>query len=207
MRAILILAAVAGTAWGQYWYPRNTVSFGLGAGQPRADLAGPFEDSVGLTVAYGRRFHRYLQADVGLDTLFSAGRVRDYLPTASFGDLRIRDYQFLVPAGLRAILPIDRGRLLVSAGGGGVYLRYTELLRQPGDDFRIDCTVCNSRHGLGYYGLLGVSVAVDRHRHYRIGVTSKVYQGHTDGDPLGLVPALRTRDRWVNVFGELGLSF
>ena len=32
-------------------------------------------------------------------------------------------------------------------------------------------------------------------------------EGHTDGDPLGFIPPFRSRDRWVNVFGEFGVSF
>jgi hypothetical protein len=204
-KAILFLVTVA-PLLGQSWYPKNNFTFGLGAGRPRGDLAGPFGDSAGISVAYGRRFHRYLQADLGLDTIFGAGRVHDYYPTG-FGDLRIRDYQFLIPFGGRAILPLERGRFLISGGGGGVHLRYTELLRQPSAYFQIDCPVCNSRSGWGYYGLAGASVFLDRQKHFRFGVTSKVYQGHTDGDPLGSVPAKRTRDHWINIFGEVGFSF
>ncbi len=204
MKYLLMLVAIP--LFGQYWYPRHNFTVGLGAGQPRADLAAPFADSVGLSIAYGWRFHRNLQADIGLDTLFGAAGVRDYMPSA-FGDLRIRDYEFLIPFGLRGILPLDRGRFLVSAGGGGVHLRYHELLRQPAEYFQIDCRVCNSRSGWGYYGLLGASFAVDRRQHFRLGATAKIYQGHTDGDPLGLAPPFRSRDRWVNVFGEFGVSF
>jgi hypothetical protein len=42
---------------------------------------------------------------------------------------------------------------------------------------------------------------------FRLGVTGKVYQGHTRGDEFGLLPAFRTRDRWANVTGEFGISF
>jgi hypothetical protein len=102
---------------------------------------------------------------------------------------------------------MEDGRLLLSAGGGGAYLRYTELLRQPSDFFRFECPVCSSRSGWGYYGLVGGSVALDRRQLFRLGVTARVYQGHTDGEFLGLVPPIRTRDRWVNVFGEFGVTF
>ena len=205
MRPLLLLAAAV-PLLGQSWYPRNTFSFGVGAGRPQADLAGFFSDSAGISVSYGYRFHRNLQADAGFDTVFGAARVRDFIRTG-FGDLRIRDYQFLIPFGVRAILPLEHGRFLISGGGGGVHMRYTELLRQPSDFFRIDCPVCSSRTGWGYYGLVAASVVLDRSQHFRFGVTSRVYQGHTDGDPLGFAPGARTRDRWVNVFGEFGFSF
>ncbi|MBI3693736.1 MAG: outer membrane beta-barrel protein [Acidobacteria bacterium] len=205
MKTLLLLAA-AGPLLAQSWFPRHNFTVGVGAGRPQAELAGPFTDSPGMSFGYGYRFHRYLQADVGLDSVFGAARVNDYL-TTDFGDRRIRDYQFLIPFGARAILPLEHGRFLISGGGGGVHMRYTELLSQPSTYFRLDCRVCSSRSGWGYYGLVGAAVAVDRQQHFRFGVTSKVYQGHTDGDPLGNVPGVRTRDRWVNVFGEFGVSF
>jgi len=206
MRMLLLLVAAASTALGQYRYPRHNFTVGGGAGRPRGELAGLLGDSPALTVGYGYRLHRNLQVDVGLDALFGAAGIQDYLPS-QFGDLRIRDYQFLIPAGMRAILPLERGRLLLSAGGGGVHMRYTELLRQPSDYFSIDCRVCSSRYGWGYYGLVGASVGLDRQQRFRFGVTAKAYQGYTNGDPLGALPGLRTRDRWVNVFGELGIGF
>jgi hypothetical protein len=199
----LVLSA---PVWAQSWYPSHNLTVGLGAAQPRADLEGLFSKSAGLSINYGYRFHPNFQADLGLDTVFYAARVRDFLPTG-FGDLRIRDYQFLVPFGARAILPLERGRLQLSAGGGGAYLRYSELLSQPSDYFRLACRVCAVRSGWGYYGLVGGRVALDRRQRFHAGVTTRVYQGHTDGAPLGFLPDFRTRDRWVNLFGEFGVSF
>lgn len=190
----------------QGYYPRHNLNLGLGAGMPGADLRVPFSDSVGMGVNYGYRFHRYFQAEIGFDTLFGAARIRDFLPT-EFGDRRIRDYQILLPFGGRAILPLAGGRLLVSGGGGGAYMRYQERISQPSEYVRLDCPVCTARHGVGYYALLGASVSADRGQRFWIGVTTRVYRGHTDGDPLGPVPGVRTRDHWVTAFGEFGVSF
>ena len=71
----LLLLLVAAPVFAQYWYPKNTFTIGVGAGQPRADLAAPFADSVGISVAYGRRLNRYVQADLGLDTRSEERRV------------------------------------------------------------------------------------------------------------------------------------
>ncbi|MGH9658636.1 MAG: hypothetical protein ACRD96_08835 [Bryobacteraceae bacterium] len=200
----MLLAALA-AAPGLAQYHHN-FRLGLGSGQPRANLRSLYRDSFGLALGYGFRFHPYMQLDAGLDSVFGAAGVRDFLPS-QFGDLRIRDYQFLVPVGGRVILPFLSDRAQIHAGGGAAYMRYTERVRQPSDYFRIDCSVCASRHGWGYYGLVGASVGVDRRNHWRIGVSSRIYRGHTDGDPLGAVDAVRTRDHWVNIFGEMIFSF
>lgn len=206
MKPLVLITVLAGALAAQDYYPHHNVTFGVGAAQPRADLRPNFETSPGITLGYGYRFQRYFQADLGLDVVFGAAGVRDYLNTG-FGPLRIRDYQFFLPFGGRAILPLAKGRFLFSGGGGGVWGHYTELLHQPSDFYRIDCPVCGSRSGWGYYTLLGTTVFLDRNMHWRVGATGKVYRLHTEGDPLGTVPGLRTRDHWVNVYGEFGVSF
>jgi len=196
----------AGPAMAQDYYPRHNFSFGAGAGRPQADLRGALTDSPGLTVGYGYRFHPNFQADVGLDVLFGAADIVDYLDTG-LGFLRIRDREFLLPFGGRAILPFFKGRVLLSGGGGGVFMRYAELLRQPSNYFRVACPACGARNGWGYYALVNTSFFLDRNQHFRLGVTSKMYRGYSDGDALGWIPDLRTRDRWLNLFGEVGFSF
>lgn len=202
----LALLALAAVLPAQEYYPRHNLTFGLGAAQPRADLKGLLQDSPGISFGYGYRFQRYFQADAGFETVFGAADVRDYLNTG-FGPLRIKDYQFFIPFGGRAILPLIGGRLLFSGGGGGAYLRYTELLHQPSYYWNIDCPVCTSRSGWGYYALVDISAFLDRTQHFRVGAVSKVYRGHTDGDPLAAVPGFRTRDHWVNIMGQVGFSF
>ncbi len=202
---ILAVLAVAVPLAAQSYYPRHNFTFGAGAAQPRADIATPFTNSPGISIAYGYRFHRYFQADTGLDVVFGAADIRDFFQSELFGYLRIRDYEFFIPFGGRAILPL--GRLMIFGGAGGAHMRYTELLRQPIGYYRIDCPVCSTRSGWGYYALAGVNVFLDRGRHFRLGVTSRVYRGHTEGDPLGRVPGIRTRDRWIKTFGEIGFSF
>ena len=200
--AVLLLGAVAPLL--AQSYPHHNITLGMGGASPGADLAGFFSGSFGMGANYGYRFHRLFQADLGFETLFGAARVKDFYET-DFGPLRIKDYQYFVPMGGRALVPL--GRVLISAGGGGAYMKYSERIRQPSDFYRIACPVCQSRSGWGYYGLLGFSVALDRRHMFRLGVTTRVYRGHTDGEPLGSVPGIRTRDMWVNTLGEFGLSF
>ena len=206
MRLPLLLLLTVATAFPQTSYYRHTVSVDGAAVLPRGELRSLFADSFGLGFDYGFRFHPYFQVDTGLKTVFGAARINDYLDSA-FGRLRIRDYQFFVPFGGRVIVPLANDRIQFYAGGGGAYLRYTERLRQPGDNFRIDCDVCASRHGLGSYGIAGADVALDRYRHFRLGGGARVIRGNTEGDPLGNVPARRTTDRWIDAFARFSFSF
>jgi len=121
--------------------------------------------------------------------------------------VRIKDREYFVPFGARAIAPLFGGRVLISGGLGGAYMRYGERISQPSYYYRIDCPVCTSRSGWGYYGLFNVSYYVDRDQHFRVGATSRVYRGHTEGEPVGPVPPIRTTDRWIQIFGEFGFSF
>jgi hypothetical protein len=205
LRLFLVIAAVAAPL-GAQWYPKHNITLGVGGAQPKDDLSGLFRNRPGVALNYGYRFARYFQLDGGLDMVFGAGGIRDY-QESEFGLLRIRDYQFLVPMGGRAILPLADGRLLISGGGGFAWMKYTEMLRQPSDYYRFECFTCSSRSGWGNYALAGVNYFVDSGRHFRIGVTTKVYRGHTDGDPFADLPGVRTRDRWVNILGEFGFSF
>jgi len=177
----------------------------VGAADPKSDLSPYYAIKPAIAIGYGYRFLRYLQADVGLDMVFGAAHVRDYLNTG-FGPLRIKDRQYFVPFGGRAILPLAHGRLLISGGGGGAYMRYAELLHQPSYSYRVDCPVCLSRDGWGYYALADVTGFLDRGQHFRVGVQAKSYRGDTEGDSLGGVP-VRTNDHWLNILGILGFSF
>jgi hypothetical protein len=205
MKALLLLV-LATPLLAQLHYPKHNVSLGAGAGLPGGDLAGAFTNRPGVTVSYGYRFHRYFQADMGLDTVFGAAGVRDFIST-DLGYLRIRDFEYLVPFGGRVLLPLREGRLLFSAGGGGAYMRYSEKLRQPTSQYRFECPDCSSRSGWGTYALAGASVAIDHFQRFRVGVTSKLYRGSIDGGQLGLLLPGQTRDRWTNIYGEFTVTF
>ena len=201
---ILLLAAAACQA--QDYYPHHNITVGVGAARPRGDLGPLFEDSPAVAVGYGYRFWRYFQADIGLDINFGAARVHDFLST-QIGDLRIKDREYLLQLGGRAILPLAGGRVLFSGGGGGAYLRYGERLNQPSSYYRVGCPVCTSRSGWGNYALVDLGIALDRAQHFRIGPAAKFFRGYTVGDPLGNVPGVRTTDHWMNLLAQISLAF
>lgn len=209
--SIVLLAgpgAFAQFRTGQAGYQRHSFSIGGGGGIPRGDLQPLLSTSPALRLNYGYRFMKNFQADIGFDTIFHAASVKDYYKS-QFGELRIKDYQFFLPMGGRAVIPLARNRVQLHAGGGGAWMTYRERIRQPFGDsnFRLDCPVCSSRSGWGYYALLGASVAVDRAQFFRLGFTTKLYRGRTAGDSLGPIPALRTNDQWLTSAAEFSVNF
>ena len=203
---ILVMALLLVLPVSAQYYNRHNINLMVGAGLPRADLRERFSDSALVGVDYGFRFHRNLQVDAGFDTVFGAAGVNDWLPS-QFGNLRIRDFQTFVPFGGRVILPLAEERVHIYGGLGGVYMRYAERISQPYQDFRVPCDYCAARDGFGYYGLFGVNVSFDRARMFRFGAGTRMYRGHTSGDPLGAVPPRETTDRWLNIFGTVSFTF
>ncbi|MBM3811932.1 MAG: hypothetical protein FJW20_09885 [Acidimicrobiia bacterium] len=207
-RALILVLAAAPLLAQPYAFRKHYISAGGGGGVPANDLSPFFSASPVVGFHYGYRFHEYFQIDAGFDAVFHAAKVRDFFQS-EIGDLRIRDFQYMVPLGGRAILPIASNRVLLSFGGGAAYLRYQESIRQPFGDsgFRFECPVCRSRSGWGYYGLIGGSVALDRAQHFRLGVTTRLYRADTTGDAFGLLPPVRSSDSWVNTAAEFTFSF
>ncbi len=175
-------------------------SFNIGTGGaiPREDLASFMTTSPLLTIGFGYRPIKYLQADVGMDAVFQAAGVRDFQDTI-IGRLNIRDNEVMIPFGGRGILPVG-SRIELFGGGGAVYLHYGESVEVPGggSDSGFNCQTCRSRGGWGTYAVAGVNVAVERSRRFWVGVESRLFHGKTNGDPLGAVPPLETQDTWIN---------
>ena len=176
----------------------------MGGANPGADLSNFMESSPSVSLGYGYRFMRYFQADIGVDILFGAARIREFLNT-DIGGFRIKDREYFVPMGGRVVVPLASGKFVFNAGGGGAWMRYNERVSQPSAYYRIDCPVCTERSGWGYYAQLGGDYYFGRN--FRLGVLTRIYRGHTEGDPLGPVPGVRTRDQWVNTMAQLGFSF
>lgn len=204
--AILAAASTAPLAAAEP-FQRHHVWAGLGAAQPREDLNSYFRDAFAWGMGYGYRPWNFLQIDGGFESAYMAARVEDYLNSPAYGPLRIRDFQYFVPFGARAILPLAKGRVELYGGGGGAYVRYTESLRQPSDWVNIGCPICGARDGFGTYALAGGQVALDRGKHFRLGATVKVYRVDTEGERVGQLPPLRTSDRWINSYFHFTFSF
>jgi hypothetical protein len=205
MRLLFLLTLACLPLVGQSDFRKHNITGGLGTASPRQDLDPYFRTRPALSIGYGYRFFRYAQVDAGLDMVFGAASVREFVDTGFLGPRRIRDRQFLVPLGGRVILPI--GRVLVYGGGGGAFMRYSEMVNQPNQWYRIDCPICRARDGWASYALVGGSIALDDAQHFRIGGTAKMYRGFTEGQAFGAVPNIRTNDGWLNIMGEFTFSF
>jgi hypothetical protein len=182
---------------------RNNITLGLGAGLPRKDLSPGYQPAVNLTVGYGYRPIKYFQADGGFETMFRAARINDFVES-DFGFLRIRDSQYFVPMGGRAILPIESANLEIYGGGGLVYMNYREQLQQPSPQFRLQCPDCRRRGGWGHYFTAGTDYYFNDL--FKIGAQARVYNGNTEGDNLGNLP-FRTNDRWLQFTVNFGVTF
>ncbi len=193
---------------GRSGYQKHSFSVGGGGGSPRGELQPLLSTSPAIRVNYGYRFLKNFQADIGFDTIFHAAKIRDFYES-SFGDLRIKDYQYFLPMGARKVIPVARNRVQFHAGGGAAWMTYREQIRQPfnGDSgFKIDCPVCSTHSGWGYYALLGSTVAIDRGQMFRLGFTTKLYRGRTSGDSLGPIPGARTNDQWLTTAAEFSAN-
>jgi hypothetical protein len=181
-RYLLITVLIAGSALAQA--PDNPHSLTLGFGA--AAFAGKFSEidpGTALELNYGYRFTKYIQADIGFESSFNSD-YRNYNPKFNTG-LRTTTF-FFVPAGgrLNIPLPYRDGRITPSIGVGAVY-NY-----DSGPSFR---ATSYQHHGVGAYGLAGMSYAIDSRHHHSVGITLRYMNIMSVGDP---------HPQWWNVFGE-----
>jgi hypothetical protein len=97
-------------------------------------------------------------------------------------------------------------RFEVSAGGGAMYLHYSETAPSNGY-YSNNCYTCTSRGGWGGYGLANVSYFLDENHNFRVGTTLQYVSASTNGQAVGNVPALATTDHWMTLSFGFGLSF
>lgn len=203
--ALLAAACVPASAQ-EDAYPHHNLTLGIGGATPTGQIQSFMGSAPAISLGYGYRFHRYFQADAGLNILFGAAKIQDVVST-DLGYTQLKDREYMIPLGGRAIAPLMNGRLLLSGGGGVAYLRYSESLNQPSYYYSVACPTCTARGGWGYYGLADAQYFLDEDKHFRVGITTQFVHAQTNGQALGDVPALQTTDHWINVFAALGFSF
>jgi len=205
---LLTIGSLAAPLPAQSLARKFSFNIGTGGAIPREDLASFMSTSPLLRIGFGYRPYRFLQADVGMDAIFQAAGVRDFQDTI-IGRIKIRDNEILVPLGARGIFPLASDRIELFGGGGAAYLHYGESVEVPGggSDSGFKCQTCRSRGGWGSYAAAGINVAVERGHRFWVGVETRLFHGRTNGDPLGAVPPLETRDTWINTAGFFMVRF
>jgi hypothetical protein len=167
-----------------------------------------------LQFGYGYRPWKHFQADVSLTVVPRAAGINVPLQT-TVGTFEVKDTEFILPFGGRAILPLLAGRMELFGGGGGTYLHYTEIAPTrlgygcypSACVFDVACPFCVSRGGWGGYGTAGADVALDRRRRVWLGVETRFVKGTTSGELLGSGGTIKTKDQWLNMAMNVAYRF
>jgi len=187
-------------------FHRNNITVGVGAATPVGNSTDYLTTAPLVTIGYGYRFNRLFQADAGLQIAFGAANNQNAEVT-DFGTLQGGDHEYMIPLGGRIYIPQPFRRIEVSAGGGAIYLHYSETVSSNGSGFSPSCYSCTSRGGWGGYGLANVSYFLDSNHNFRVGTTLQYIVGSTNGLSVGNIPANKSTDHWMNVALEFGFSF
>jgi len=179
--------------------------FGLGAGIPTGNATSYLANAPLIRFGYGYRFNRLFQADAGIELAFGAAHNQNAEVT-DLGQVQGGDHEFMIPLGGRIYIPLPFRRIQVSAGGGAVYLHYSETI-SSGDYYTPTCFTCTTRGGWGGYGLTNVSYFLDSNHNFRVGTTLQYIAGSTNGQAVANFPANQTTDHWLNVMFDFGFSF
>lgn len=193
MRAALIVL-VAALALSAQDDPEKSLTFRAGGAWPTGKQLRGLDNRPVLGLSYGYRWTRHAQFDLGFDTVFHP--FKQYLNDSRIlGD--VSDYLFLVPVGVRGILPIADDRYHAFTGAGGVYMRYQI---SPGTATNF-CGICQSRNLGGYYVQAGGNAALDYSRRFRAGASARYYTGY------GSIQGYHTINRWWTFTGDFTFSF
>jgi len=186
-------------------FHRNNISAGIGAAIPTGNATNYLSTAPLVSIGYGYRLNRFFQADAGFQVAVGAANNQNAVQT-DLGPIQGGDHEYMLPLGGRFIIPMPLKRFEVSAGGGAMYLHYSETAPSNGY-YSNNCYTCTSRGGWGGYGLANVSYFLDENHNFRVGTTLQYVSASTNGQAVGNVPALATTDHWMTLSFGFGLSF
>ncbi len=165
-------------------FQRNDVTF---SGGTSWNVGSYFQNAtpVSLGATYGFRFTPMIEAEAGVfgginPVGTNCGRNGCFTPDTHF---------IWAPFGVRFIFPLKHDRMELSAGAGGLYENFS-----GGETFY---GTISSYNGFGGYAKTSAAVALDRQRHFWLGVTPRVIIANGN----------YARDRWFMLTGDIGLRF
>lgn len=167
---------------------RNSFTFSGGYARDVNASCCQTNTAVSLGASYGYRVLPNLQAEAGVATALSP---TPEIRGANY-DIKPDDRFIWVPFGVRGILPVKHGRVELSVGAGGLHEKYS--VSNPSTNVGLV-----SRDGWGGYFAGGVAVALDRGRHFWLGVSPRWYLANANSG--------YAHDRWFVVAGDLGFRF
>jgi hypothetical protein len=116
---LLLPSLVFAQSGGDFY--RNNIKAGIGPGIPVGSATAYLDAAPLVSIGYGYRFNRFLQADAGFQTAFGAASNQN-IEATNLGYVRGGDREYMVPLGGRVIVPTPLSRIELSAGGGAAYL-------------------------------------------------------------------------------------
>lgn len=186
-------------------FHHNNITVGIGPAVPVGNSTNYLSTAPLFDIGYGYRFNKWFQADAGLQIAFGAANNQNAEFTDQ-GPVQGGDHEYMIPLGGRIFIPLPWERFELSAGGGAMYLHYSETA--PSNPYYSTyCYTCTSRGGWGGYGLANISYFLDDNHTFRVGTTVQFIAGSTNGEAVGNVPPLSTTDRWLNILFQFGVSF
>ncbi len=186
-------------------FHRHNFVVGGGPAIPVGNATSYLATAPMVNFGYGYRFNRLFQADAGFQLVFGAANNQNAVQT-DLGAVQGGDHEYMIPLGGRIFVPLPFKRIEVSAGGGAMYLHYSETAPSSAY-YATTCYTCSSRAGWGGYGLGNVTYFLDENHNFHVGTTLQFVSGSTSGQAVGNVPAVKTTDHWANIAFEFGLSF
>ena len=185
MRCLLVILGLSGLAWSQDG-GRNRVTLSAGsARQINAKHSTP-ETAPVVGIGYGRRILPFMEIEAGV----TVGLQPSPAMRGAFYDYDPNDRYIWVPFGVRFVAPLVAHRLEFSAGGGGLFERYS--ISNPDAPFGF-----GSHNGWGGYVSAGAALAVDRRHRFWLGVTPRAL----------LANPKYGRDRWFTLTGDVSVRF
>ncbi len=168
-------------AFGQNLY-RSDLSIGFGEALVATGRYPLYDNQPDLTAAYGFRFSRLFQADIGFDNVFRPiGTI-----LAPYG-YDTHDHLYITQFGGRIVLPVGQ-RWTFGFGAGPVWFHYSTKENQAIGQLGFDRA--------GFYALGSAKFALDHSGHFYLGSTPK-FLG-TNGSSIG---------RFFILGGEFGVRF